>query len=244
MSPTVVLRVNFALCHHRIPESELLAAQLVQLMIATIIGSTGLTGSFLVRQLLADSEITSVRSVSRRSLNISNGKLTEVLFSDLGELPSFEAKLRGDIYFCCLGTTIKTAGSKENFAKVDHDAIVAFGKVAQEHDARSFTLVSSMGANASSIFFYNQVKGRTENDVTALGLRSLVIFRPALLVGPRHEFRLGERLATKTLVPLSQLLPTRTQKSLITEAETLAMRMLSEGKAAREGVHVIKAKDI
>ena len=94
------------------------------------------------------------------------------------------------------------------------------------------------------MFFYNQVKGRTENDVKALGLRSLIIFKPALLVGPRREFRLAESIATKTLVPLSPLLPIRTQKSLTTEAETLAMRMLTEGKAAPEGVHVIHAKDI
>lgn len=213
-------------------------------MIATLIGSTGLMGSFLARQLLADSAITQVISISRKSLKLSNAKLTEVLVSDLAELPSIESRIRGELYFCCLGTTIKTAGSKENFEKVDHTAIVAFAKVAKAHDAKSFTLVSAMGANAGSKLFYNQVKGRTENDVKALGLRSLIIFKPALLIGPRHEFRLAESIVTKTLVPLSQLLPTRSQKSLITEAETLAMRMLTEGKAAPGGVHVIQAKDI
>ena len=213
-------------------------------MIATLIGSTGLTGSFLVRQLLADSAIAKVISVSRKSLNISNSKLTEVLVSDLAELPSIESKIRGELYFCCLGTTIKTAGSKENFEKVDHAAIVAFAKVAKAHDAKSFTFVSSMGANANSMFFYNQVKGRTEKDVEALGFRSLIIFRPALLVGPRHEFRLAESIAIKTLVPLSQLLPTRFRKSLVTKAETLATKMLTAGKAAPGGVHVIQAKDI
>jgi uncharacterized protein YbjT (DUF2867 family) len=95
------------------------------------------------------------------------------------------------------------------------------------------------------MIFYNQVKGRTEDDVKTLGLRSLIIFRPALLVRPRNEFRsFAERIATKTLVPLSRLLPTRTQKSLITKTESLATRMLAEGKAAPEGVHVISAKDI
>jgi len=94
------------------------------------------------------------------------------------------------------------------------------------------------------MFFYNWVKGRTETDVKVLGLRSLIIFRPALLVGPRAEFRLAERLATVTLVPLSRLLPTRIQKSLITKAETLAMRMLAVGKAAPPGIHIILAKDI
>jgi uncharacterized protein YbjT (DUF2867 family) len=213
-------------------------------MIAILVGSTGLTGSFLLRQLLADSAMTKVISVSRKSLNISNSKLTEILVSDLADLPSIESKIGGELYFCCLGTTIKTAGSKENFEKVDHAAIVDFAKIAKAHNAKTFTLVSAMGANASSMFFYNQVKGRTEDDVKALGLRSLIIFRPALLVGPRREFRLAESIATKTLAPLSRLLPIRTQKSLFTDAETLAMRMLTEGKATPEGVHVIHAKDI
>src|ERR1700693_5283507 len=100
-------------------------------MIAIIIGSTGLTGSFLVRKLLADSAITTVISVSRRPLTISNAKLTEVLISDLAELSAIESKLGSELYFCCLGTTIKMAGSKENFEKVDHDAIVAFAQVSE-----------------------------------------------------------------------------------------------------------------
>ena len=213
-------------------------------MIATLIGGTGLTGAFLVRDLRADPAITKVISVSRKSLNSSNAKLTEVLIPDLAELPSIESKIRGQLYFCCLGTTIKKAGSKENFEKVDHDAVVAFAKIAKAHDATSFTFVSAMGANANSMIFYNRVKGRTEDDVKALGLRSLIIFRPALLVGPRTEFRLGERLATVTLVLLSRLLPTRIQKSLLTKAETLAARMLAVGKEASPGIHVILAKDI
>src|ERR1700730_15165529 len=213
-------------------------------MIATLIGGTGLTGSFLVRQLLADSAITKAISVSRKSLNISNSKLTEVLFTDLADLPSIQSKIRGELYFCCLGTTLKAAGSKENFEKVDRDAVVAFAKAAKAHDATSFTFVSAMGANAKSMFFYNQVKGRTENDVKTLGLRSLINFRPALLVGPRHEFRMGEKIATKTLVPLSGLLPSRIRKSILTDVGTLATRMLAEGKAAPPGIHIVQAKDI
>jgi hypothetical protein len=85
---------------------------------------------------------------------------------------------------------------------------------------------------------------RTEGDLKALGLRSLVIFRPALLSGPRQEFRFGEKVATAALVPLSKVLPTRIGKSLVTEVETLAARMLAEGKAVHPGVHVVPAKDI
>ena len=150
---------------------------------------------------------------------------------------------RAELYSCCLGTTIKTAGSKDNFEKADH-TVVAFARIAKAHEAKSFALVSAMGANANSMFLYNRVKGRTEDDVNALGLRSAIFFRPALLVGPRRELRLAEKIAAKTLIPLSRLLPTRLKKSLITDVETLATRMLAEGKAAPAGVHVILAKDI
>ena len=213
-------------------------------MIATLIGGTGLTGSFLLRQLLADAAISRVISVSRKPLELADPKLTQVLLSDLAQLPALAEKMRGELYFCCLGTTIKAAGSKQNFEKVDHAAIVAFAQIARTHQARSLTLVSAMGANPGSMVFYNQVKGRTEDDVKALGLRSLIIFRPALLNGPRRDFRLAEKIVARTLVPLSRLLPDRTRKSLITEAETLAARMLAQGKAAPAGVLVILAKDI
>jgi uncharacterized protein YbjT (DUF2867 family) len=211
---------------------------------AIVIGGTGLTGSLLVRKLLVDSTITEVISISRRPLKISNGKLTEVLVADLAELPSIESRIRGDLYFCCLGSTMKTAGSKENFAKVDHAAVVTFAKIARAHSARSFTLVSAMGANERSMFFYSQVKGRAENDLKAMGLRSLVIFQPALLVGSRREFRWAESIAFRTLVPLSRMLPAPTRKGVVTDVETLAARMLAEGKAAPQGLHVIAAKEI
>jgi uncharacterized protein YbjT (DUF2867 family) len=213
-------------------------------MTAIVIGSTGLTGSFLVRQLLSDPAITKVISVSRKPLNILSVKLAEVLIPDLAALSSVAEGIRGEIYFCCLGTTIKAAGGKDNFEKVDHDAVVAFAKIARGQNAKSFTLVSAMGADATSMFFYNRVKGRTENDVRALGFRSLIIFRPALLLGPRREFRMAESMAAKTLVPILQLFPARMQKRFVTKAETLAMRMATEGKATFEGLRIIEAKDI
>ena len=207
-------------------------------------GGTGLTGSFLIRQLLADPAIAKVISISRRSLEILDPKLAEILISDLGELSSVESRLRGDLYFCCLGTTIKAAGSKENFEAVDRVAIIAFAKIAKAQNAKSFTLVSAMGANANSTIFYSRVKGQTENEVRTLGLRSLIIFRPTLLIGPRREFRFAERIMIKILFPLSSILPARIQKSLVTRAESLAAQMLASGKAAPMGAHFVTARDI
>jgi uncharacterized protein YbjT (DUF2867 family) len=202
-----------------------------------------------LRQLLADPAITQVISISRKSPDMPHGqmaeaKLAEILIDDLSALPSIESQMRGDLYFCCLGTTIKAAGSQANFEKVDHDAIIAFAHIAKTHDARSLVLVSAMGANAQSRVFYSRVKGRTEDEVKTLGLRSLTILRPALLVGPRREHRLAERLAAITLVPLSRLLPAGTRKKLVTPAEAVAKRMLAEAKRALGGIHIISAGDI
>jgi uncharacterized protein YbjT (DUF2867 family) len=213
-------------------------------MHAIVIGSTGLTGRFVIRELLMDPAITKVTSVSRKPLGVTNAKFAEVVIADLAELPSVVAKLRGDGYFSCLGTTIKAAGSQAKFEAVDHDANVAFATIARDHDAKSFALVSAMGANARSRIFYNRVKGRTEDDITALGLRSLVIFRPALLAGPREESRAAEQLATRIIVPVSRVLPVGLRKSLVTEAVTLAKRMVEEGRAMVAGVRIIGAKEI
>jgi uncharacterized protein YbjT (DUF2867 family) len=213
-------------------------------MHAIVIGSTGLTGRFVIRELLGDQDITKVTSVSRRPLGVTNAKFGEVVIGDLAELPSVASRLRGDIYFSCLGTTIKAAGSQEKFEAVDHDANVAFATIARQHDAKSLALVSAMGANARSRIFYNRVKGRTEEDIKALGLRALVIFRPALLAGPREESRAAEQMATKIIVPVSRMLPVGLRKSLVTEATTLAKRMVDEGKAAVAGVRVVVAKEI
>jgi len=213
-------------------------------MIAVVIGSTGVTGSQLVRDLVLDSTITSVISVSRRALALTDAKLTQVLVPDLRELPSLAPTLGGDLYFCCLGTTMKTAGSKANFERVDHDAVMDFARIASAHHATSLAVVSATGASARSMIFYNAVKGRTEDDLMALGLRSLLIFRPALLVGRREEVRRGERVLIKTLVPLSNLLPARWRRRLVTRVDRLAAHMLAAAKAAPPGTQIIHAQDI
>jgi uncharacterized protein YbjT (DUF2867 family) len=213
-------------------------------VIAVVAGGTGLSGTFLLRELLVDVQISRVISVSRRPCGMSDKKLAEVLISDLAELPSIESQLKGDIYFSCLGTTNKAAGSKANYEKIDHDAVLDFAKIAQRHGAKSFTVVSSTGSNPNSFFFYPRLKGRTEADLRALSLQSLVIVKPAFLQGPRSEVRPAEVLITKIFVPIFGLLPDRVRRGSITDVQTLAAKMLVEGKAASPGVHLIEAKDI
>jgi uncharacterized protein YbjT (DUF2867 family) len=213
-------------------------------VIAVIAGSTGLVGTLLLRDLLADTTITQVISVSRSSNKIPHPKLLELLIPDLSELSSVENKLKGDLYFCCLGTTIKVAGSKQAFRKVDFTAIAEFGRIAKAQGAKALSVISAAGANEYSMFFYNQVKGETETALISLQLPGLVIFRPGFLVGERKEFRLAEKAIDKTLVPLARLLPKTLKKKIMTRAEVLAQRMLQEAKGASTRIKIIEAKAI
>jgi uncharacterized protein YbjT (DUF2867 family) len=179
---------------------------------AVLAGATGLVGRELVRRLLVAPAYGNVIALARRALDVSHARLVVVpaafdrLDAALADIASTPNAI--DV-FCCLGTTITAAGSKEAFRRVDHDFVIALGRWARRVDARRMIVVSALAANAASIVFYNRVKGETERDLLALGLRSLVIVRPSLLTGERQEFRLGERIALAVSAPMRPLIPSR-----------------------------------
>lgn len=214
-------------------------------MIAVIIGSTGLVGSLLLQKLLANNDINLVISVSRKTTNINNNKLKEFLINDLTELSTLYDELKGDIYFCCLGTTIKDAKSKENFKKIDFDAVLEFAKIAQMNQAKSFSFISAYGANSRSFIFYNRVKGDIETALENLHLNKLLIFRPSFLIGHRQSFRLGEKIMTSIINFIAPALPDNLKKKLMTPTNDLADAMLREGKSFQEsGLKIFMPKDI
>lgn len=213
-------------------------------MIAVIAGATGLVGSVLLSKLLDDKAITQVIAIARRPLAINHSKLSTVIIFDFSNLSTHQEQLRGDIYFCALGTTIKVAGTKENFRKVDFDAVVNFGKIAALHQAKSFTVVSANMANPNSNIFYNKIKGEAEEALKQLALNRLVILRPGLLIGERIENRTGEKIAIALMNALSPILPERFEKNVATQVETLASRMLKEGQNPIPKIKTINAVDI
>lgn len=201
---------------------------------ALLAGGSGLVGGFLLQELLAAPEYDRVVAVARRPLAVEHPKLTQVTtaFTALRELPM---SLRGDDAFCCLGTTIKQAGSREAFRAVDEGAVLAFAWAVQQGGARRFFHVSSMGANAASRFFYTRVKGETDRALAVMGFETLGIFRPSLLLGPRTEYRLGERLSAVGLAICAPLLVGRWRKFRAVHAEVVARAMVraSFGRGAR-----------
>lgn len=163
-------------------------------------GATGLTGEHLLDRLLNEPTVKRLLAPTRRAL-AEHAHLENPVGELLDVLPQLSGQV--DTAFCCLGTTIKQAGSKEAFRAVDHDLVLAFAQRARDLGARHLLVVSALGADANSSVFYNQVKGQTEEALKQQGWPQLTIARPSLLIGPRAEFRLGERLMT----PLSRLLP-------------------------------------
>ncbi len=174
-------------------------------------GASGLVGGHVLTQLLARSEGGRVLAVARRDLATRSPGLTG-LVSDLspGDDGALKARLSAasptlDAFVCCLGTTIKTAGSREAFLAVDRELILRLATMARELGARQAILVSSVGASAQSGNFYLRVKGETERALGELGFARLDLLRPGLLLGDRAESRPGEAIA-RAVAPITNAL--------------------------------------
>lgn len=204
---------------------------------ALIAGASGLVGGFLLRQLLELPEYTRVISLGRRPLELTHPKLVQVSV-DFAALEKVTADLRCADAFCCLGTTIKQAGSQENFRAVDHAAVLAVAWAARRNGAERFFVVSALGASAQSRVFYNRVKGETEEALEVLDFQTLGIFRPSLLLGPRAEPRPGERLGAVFMWLAEPLLLGSLRKYRAIQAEVVA-RAMSRCSFGRPGQGVL-----
>lgn len=159
---------------------------------AAIAGATGLTGHYVLNRLLDDGSYDPVLAVLRKPMHRNHPRLREAVsdFNALDKLPAVPI----DVAFCCLGTTIRKAGSKEAFRAVDYGYVLAFARWARARGARHFLLVSSVGAAPDSGNFYLRVKGEVERDLETLGFDWLDLFEPSFLLGTRQESRPGERI--------------------------------------------------
>jgi uncharacterized protein YbjT (DUF2867 family) len=163
---------------------------------AILIGATGLVGEHCLRLLLASPRYSRVIAVTRRPLSLRHKKLQvlELSFDRLGEGLS---NVKADHAFCCLGTTIRKAGTKAEFHKVDYGYAFEFAHHMKANGAQHFLLVTALGANPGSSLFYNRVKGMLEMDTRGLGFDCLSIFQPSFLTGERSELRRGEALGIR-----------------------------------------------
>ena len=210
---------------------------------ALIAGASGLVGSHCLEQLLKSDRYSHVISVGRRDLPLIHPKLEQKTIN-FNKLHNYASDLEADDVFCCLGTTIKKAGSKEAFYKVDYTYVVELAKITAGKGASQFIVVSAMGADADSMIFYNKVKGEMERDVQQQNFSAVHILRPSLLLGERTEHRLGEELASKIMKPLSGLMLGPLKKYKPIEAETVAKAMLYVATQQQKGAHIYPSNEI
>ena len=190
-----------------------------------VAGSTGLIGRNVIEALSNTNQ--SVVALTRRSISNLPHNITELIidfdaFEKHGSLPPCSN------VFICLGTTIKTAGSKENFRKVDIDYCLSIAKKAQKSGAETLSLISSIGANSSSKNFYLKTKGELEEAIQDLGFSTVNIFRPSFLVGERSEKRMAEKVAIKLAKIMDLFLIGSARKYRSVKAELLAKTMVSK----------------
>ena len=207
---------------------------------ALIAGSTGLVGKQLLRILLEDEYYHRIIAISRKPLDFTHPKL-ENLIADLKTIDSIADKITADDIFCCLGTTMKKAGSTQAFEAVDYDYPLRLAQIGKEKNASQYLLVSALGANKNSAYYYNKVKARIEEAIISLHFRSTHIFRPSLLLGDRTENRPGEDAAKFFYKFLGFLIP---KKYKGIEGGKVARAMVHFAKQSKNGAYIHESADL
>jgi uncharacterized protein YbjT (DUF2867 family) len=208
-----------------------------------VVGASGLVGRESVAQLCNDPSVAAVHVIVRRPLNDfgNSPKLVQHII-DFENIAAADWPVC-DVLFCCLGTTIKIAGSQEAFRRVDFDYVVDSAKKARQVGAKRLLVVSAMGADRRSMVFYNRVKGEMEAAIAALGFDSVTIFRPSFLTGERigAPTRRGEHLAVTVLKFGNLLLPKKYQSI---SGQAVARSMVQSLQQTSRGVRIVESGEM
>jgi uncharacterized protein YbjT (DUF2867 family) len=160
---------------------------------AVVFGATGLVGEVLVDQLIHNDHYGQITLIVRKEVYLNHPKINIILLADFSKLEQFKTRLEADVYFCCIGTTINKARSRQAFRKVDLDIPLAIARLAESLKVPHLVVISSVGANAKSGNFYLRTKGEMEDEVRSAFHGGLKFIRPSLLMGQRKEKRPAEK---------------------------------------------------
>lgn len=209
---------------------------------ALIAGATGLVGNELLQQLIHGRHYHTISVLSRREIE-TNSKRVETVIVDYDKLTDKDLPKVDDV-FCCLGTTMGKAGSKDTFRKVDYDYPLRLAEITHRKGAQQYLLVSAMGADKDAYFFYSQVKGEVEEAIAKVGFESFHIFRPSMLLGERTETRIGEQIGQIMMQGAAPLMVGGLKKYQAIRAETVAGAMVHTAKKELPGVYVFESDQI
>ncbi len=210
---------------------------------AIIAGASGLIGSSLLNILLREPGFDEVLILVRKELSIEHSKLKQLVV-DFDKLSAYSSSITGDVIFSCLGSTRKKTPDLTIYRKIDHDYPLEIANIGKQNGIKQYHLVSSMGANAASSNFYTKMKGEIEDDLKAVGIESLFIYRPALLIGERKERRPLEKTLFVLAKLIDPLLIGSLKKYRSIPAATVAMAMYKQSLKKQEGIFIYPSDKI
>lgn len=191
---------------------------------AIVIGSTGMVGTELIKQLIESEDYSKIISLVRRASGVEHSKLVEKIV-DFDQPETWKELVKGDVLFSTMGTTIKNAKTKENQYRVDYTYQYETAKIASENGVPTYVLISSVGANSSSPYFYPKIKGKLEDDVKKLSFKVISILQPGQLNGNRTESRPLEKISLKAMYWLNKIGLLKKYRPI--QAEEVAKAMIS-----------------
>lgn len=210
---------------------------------ALIIGSTGLIGSELLNLLLDSNDYLKVITFVKRDTGIKHRKLTQHII-DFDKPETYKELVVGDDFFCTIGTTIKKAGSKEAFRKVDFEYPRQFAAFALQNKVQKYLIISSLSADANSGNFYLKTKGEIQDFLKDCNFESVAVLQPSLLLGNRTEFRLGEKVGAFFMKTLSFLFLGNLKKYKPIESKTVAKALLKIAQTNNKGFKIYESDAI
>ncbi len=217
--------------------------QVLRKKTALLLGGSGLVGGLCLDYLLNDSYYTQVKVLVRRPLSVEHPKLIQHQV-DFDKLKDQHSKIKANDVYCCLGTTIKKAGSQKAFRKVDFGYPKEIAVLSHANGAEQFMLISALGANPNSSIFYNRIKGEVEQAIAQCGFQGFYIFRPSLLLGERQERRLSEEFGQKIFQWFSFGFMGWLKKYKPIEGKAVAFAMLQMAKEKRRGKQIFESSHI
>ncbi|MGO8815887.1 MAG: NAD-dependent epimerase/dehydratase family protein [Terriglobia bacterium] len=205
---------------------------------ALVFGSSGFVGSHLLSELLNGPDYGQVTAVTRKSLKITHPRLRTVI-ADYDSLAGVKSEIAADEVFLALGTTKANSPKKAEYYQVDHDYPVLAARIAKESGAKSVFLVTAVGANPHSKFFYVRTKGETERDVIALNFEHTHLFRPSMILGNRERKRsLLEEALMRCWPAINPLLTWKGDKYKGITGEDIAKALMRSAKNQTEKLKI------
>ena len=169
-----------------------------------LVGATGLVGTGVIAGCVGRRDVK-LTAVSRREANLPKGARMEVLLAPVEGWENAIAAARPDVLVLAIGTTWRKANKDEAaFRAVDEQLVLDCARWGLAAGARHLIVVSSAGADMAAKGLYLRVKGEVEQALNKTGFARIDVLQPGLLLGPRQEFRLLERVG-QILAPVIDL---------------------------------------